>query len=261
MDEADLQCGPRDLTVECCLKKNPGQWEKCTGTPSPGESGVSEGVKRNLGRAAAASTAVAVALQPRFNSAEQRGVELAADLRTNIEAAILRCVRGAEREFNNHYFKDKSPSREQCAESKRPGQTWAAYLGLRKHQEANICLEEELRKWLPRRYLLQPRFRLNEQTGRWEYLDGEKEAQVVSLLGWSALEGSIAPDIVIMDRNGVIILVYDMKFPCPGSNVARWDYYSKGPWAFSAQNQVYSRALGVEPLLVSPGDGIVPIVR
>lgn len=34
LDEAALgvECGPRDLTPECCLKKNPGQWERCTGS-------------------------------------------------------------------------------------------------------------------------------------------------------------------------------------------------------------------------------------
>lgn len=252
LDEADLQCGPRDLTVECCLKQNPGQWERCTGTPRPAKSGVSEGVVR----AGAAGTAVAVALQPRINSAERRGVELAADLLTKVEEAIVRCVRRAEEEVNDHYFDGESPTREQCAESKRIGQTWAAYLGQRKHDEARLCLLAELKKLIPGRYLFEPRFRLNERTGTWEYLDVKTEAQIGSQLGRMALEGSIKPDIVIMDGKGVVIHVYDMKFPCPESNEARWDAYSKGRWAPIAQDELYLQALQVEPLLVSPREGV-----
>ncbi len=256
LDEADLQCGPRDLTVECCLKKNPGQWEKCTGTPSPAQSGVSEGTKKKLMRAGAAGTAVAVALQPRFNSAELRGVELAADLLAKVEEVIVRCVRRAEKEANDHYFNGESPTREQCAKSKRAGQTWAAYLGERKHLDARLCLQAELKKLIPGRYLLEPRFRLNERIGMWEYLDAETVAQLMSRLDWKALEGTIEPDIVIMDGKSVIIHVYDMKFPCPESNGARWDYYSRGRWAPTSQNELYLQALRVEPLLVSPREGV-----
>jgi hypothetical protein len=252
LDRADLQCGPRDLTVECCLKKNPGQWEKCTGTPNPGESGVSKGVKRNVGRAVAAGTAVAVALQPRINSAEQRGVELATDLLGELEEAILKCVRRAERAVNDHYFNGESPSRERCAERKREGQTWAMYLRLRKHDEAQECLAVELWKLLPGRYLFQPRFRFNEQTGKWEFLSQEEVDRVLSRQRHRGLEGTIAPDIVIMDVNGLIIRVYDMKFPCPGTNDARWETYKTGRWVGRTQGQVYGDALQTEPRLVSP---------
>lgn len=254
LDEADLQCGPRDLTVECCLKKSPGQWEKCTGTPSPGESGVSNAVKRNVARAAVGGTAVAVALQPVINSAERRGVELATDLLAEVEEAILKCVRRAEREVNDHYFDGENPSREQCTESKRAGQTWAMYLGLRKHDEAQRCLAAELKKLMPERYLFQARFRLDDRTGKWEFLAPEVE-QRVSRQG---LEGSIVPDLVIMDENGVIIRVYDMKFPCPESNEARWDFYRSGRWETYTQETLYREALHVAPRLVSPREGFKP---
>lgn len=127
------------------------------------------GMKRKVAQGVAAGTAVAMALQPRIDSAERRGVELAVDLRSDVEDAILRCTRRADR---------------------------------------------------------------------------------------LALEGSIAPDIVIMDDKGVIILVYDMKFPCPESNGARWDFYSRGPWALSSQDEIYFQALRSEPLLVSPQEGV-----
>ncbi|MBZ4419490.1 hypothetical protein [Myxococcus sp. RHSTA-1-4] len=219
---------------------------------------MSKGVTRNVARVAAAGTAVAVALQPRFNSAEQRGVELAADLRATVEKAIWRCVRGAEQEANDHYFKGESPTAEQCGQLMRPGQTWARFLGSHKHYLVKPCLHAALGKLVPGRYLLEPRFRFSERTEQWEYLDKETVDQLVSRLKWKALEGSIEPDILIMDEKGVIILVYDMKFPCPESNTARWDFYSKGRWAPTSQDDLYLQALRVEPLLVSPREGVVP---
>ncbi|NMO15515.1 hypothetical protein HPC49_25595 [Pyxidicoccus fallax] len=256
LNEADLQCGPRDLTVECCLKKNPGQWEKCTGTPNPGESGVSEEVKRKLMQGAAAGTAVAVALQPRFNSAEQRGVELAADLHATVEKAIWRCVRGAEQEARDAFFGGRSPTAEQCRQLTMPGQTWAMFLGRHKHKVVKPCLHAALGKLLPGRYLLEPRFQFNERTGQWEYLDKKTEDQLVSNLGVIALEGSIAPDIVLMDGEGVIIHVYDMKFPCPDSNPAGWSIYRSGRWTGDRQDELYLAALHVRPRIVSPRDGV-----
>ncbi|WP_164010290.1 hypothetical protein [Pyxidicoccus trucidator] len=191
---------------------------------------------------------MAVALQPVINSAERRGVELATDLLAEVEEASWKCVRRAEREVNDHYFDGESPSREQCTESKRAGQTWAMYLGLRKHDEAQRCLAAELKKLIPERYLFQPRFRLDDWTGKWEFLAPEVERRVSR----QGLEGTIVPDLVIMDANGVIIRVYDMKFPCPESNGARWETYKSGRWVGRTQGELYSEALRTEPMLVSP---------
>jgi hypothetical protein len=201
---------------------------------------------------------VAVALNPKIDSAERRGVELATDLRAEVEAAIWKCVREAERQANDHYFQGRSPSREQCGERKTNEQTWAAYLGVFKHELARSCLRTALEKLMPGRYLLQPRFRLNEQTGKWEYLDAEAVRQLVSRQGMKGLAGTIEPDIVLMDRNGVIIHVYDMKFPCPESNPARWDTYKKGRWATYTQGELYLEALKADPRLVSPLEGVQP---
>jgi hypothetical protein len=80
------KCGPRDLTPECCLKQNPGQWEQCTGSTKVVEAAkTSHSVATKV---VAAGVAVAVASQPRINSAEHRGTELAADLRLRVEKAI-----------------------------------------------------------------------------------------------------------------------------------------------------------------------------
>jgi hypothetical protein len=256
LDGGELKCGPRDLTPECCLKQNPGDWQKCTGASGPTEAGISVAMK-----IASVGAAAALALQPIIGSAERRGVELATDLRSDVEAAILKCVRRVERQANDQHFDGESPSREQCAEPKTEWQTWAMYLGSFKHKLAWDCLHEALKQLLPRRYLFEPRFQFNEWAGKWEYLAPEVVNQIVSLQGWKGLEGTIAPDIVIMDERGVIIHVYDMKFPCPESNDANWHRYNKGRWDTYRQDDLYREALQVRPRLVSPQRGWQPPQR
>ncbi|QSQ24032.1 hypothetical protein JY651_03370 [Pyxidicoccus parkwayensis] len=254
LDGGELKCGPRDLTPECCLKQNPGNWQKCTGAEGPAEAGISVAMKITSVGAAAA-----LALQPIIGSAERRGVELATDLHSDVEAAILKCVRRAERQGNDHYFDGESPSREQCAELKMEGQTWGMYLGAFKHKLAWDCIHEALSKLLPRRYLFEPRFRLNDATGEWEYLSPERVDRILALQGWKGLRGTIVPDIVIMDASGVIIHVYDMKFPCPESNDANWTLYKSGRWLAYRQDDLYHQVLQVWPRLVSPHRGWEPL--
>lgn len=59
-DEAalGLECGPRDLTPECCLKKNPGQWERCTGSSEMAWAAGTVGKASPLMKAAAVGTVV-----------------------------------------------------------------------------------------------------------------------------------------------------------------------------------------------------------
>lgn len=133
------------------------------------------------------------------------------------------------------------------------------YLGAFKHEQAWPCLHEALGRLLPRRYLLHPRFRLDDEKGVWTYLHDEKVRQIMAQEGWKGLTGTIEPDILILDENGVIIQVFDLKFPCPGINSARWDTYKKGRWMYHTQGELYFKALGVEPRLVSPREGIVGV--
>lgn len=135
------------------------------------------------------------------------------------------------------------------------------YLGLHKHNLAWPCLREALEELLPGRYLFEPRFQLNERTGKWEYLVPAVVKQIVSTQGWKVLEGTIAPDIVIMDAHGVIIHVYEIKFPCPESNEANWHRYMKGRWETYRQDGLYREALHVRPRLVSPYRGWEPLPR
>ncbi|WNG46897.1 hypothetical protein F0U60_24290 [Archangium minus] len=241
------KCGPRDLSPECCLKEFPGQWERCTGV-----SAYSMGT-----RVIAAGVAVTVALNPVIDSAERRGVALAADLLAKVEKAIVQCVRKADQEVNDYHFNGRSPSREICQQVKVGEQTtWAAYLGLFKHEQARPCLEEALSKLIPDRYRLHPRFRFDERSGKWEFLDENKVKQIVSEQGWKGLTGTIEPDIVLLDEKGFIVHVYDLKFPCPGTNPAIWNRYMKGPWLGSTQGDVYKQVLHTDPNLVSPRHGV-----
>ncbi|ATB34966.1 hypothetical protein CYFUS_000378 [Cystobacter fuscus] len=251
------ECGPRDLTPECCLKQFPGEWERCTGFEA-------EQVVRSPSRgmkfaAAGMATIVATAMQPRINAAEQRGVELAADLLANVEKAIVRCTREADKQVNDHHFQGRSPNAEICQQIKAGEQvTWAVYLGLFKHEQAWPCLREALNLLLPGRYWLHPRFRLDDRTGRWVFLDKKAVEEIVAKQGWKGLKGTIEPDLILLDEQGVIVGVYDLKFPCPESNIARWEKYSKGPWQDWFQGERYEQALGVPPRLVSPREGILP---
>ncbi|PTL79552.1 hypothetical protein [Vitiosangium sp. GDMCC 1.1324] len=260
------ECGPRDLTPECCLKENPDQWERCTGSTEMAEAvKEAEAAGRTPSlttKLIAAGVAVAVALQPQINSAESRGTELAADLLAKVEKAIVQCVRKADREVNDYHFKGKSPTWEICQEVKVGEQTtWAAYLGLFKHEQSWPCLQKALDKLLPKdRYLLRPRFRLNEQTGKWEYLNENEVRQIVTEQGWKGLKGTIEPDIILMDEKGFIVHLYDLKFPCPETNPAVWRWYKNEPWEGRNQGALYKEALQlrVTPKLVSPRLGVEP---
>jgi len=262
--ETDLdvagECGPRDLTPECCLKQNPGQWERCTGS-SELAAEVAPRAPSLAAKITAAGTAVAVAvaIKPQINSAERRGVELAADLLTKVEKAIAQCVREADREVNAYHFEGRSPSAELCKQIKLGDRTtWAAYLGLFKHEQAWPCLRKALNKLIPEeRYWLHTRFMYNDAEGRWEHLDENEVSQIVTMEGWKGLTGTIEPDIILMDAKGFIMHVYDLKFPCPESNDPVWGRYKDGRWKDWSQGELYEEALTVTPKRVSPQQGII----
>jgi hypothetical protein len=254
---ARVACSLPDLTPECCLKQNPGQWERCTGSSEAARA-------HSLAfKTTAIGVAGGLAVQAvHIGSAERRGVELVADLLAKVEKAIVRCVRRADQQVNDHHFNGKSPSRELCQQVKVGERTtWAVYLGLFKHEQAWPCLREALEALVPGRYLLHPRFQLNARTGKWEYLNENEVSQIVTQEGWSGLRGTIEPDIILLDENGVVVHVYDLKFPCPKTNVANWEWYREGSGKEGSQGELYKRALGVTPKLVSPQEGVVPKMK
>ncbi|MFY0527896.1 hypothetical protein ACN28I_33675 [Archangium gephyra] len=263
LEEAALggECGPRDLTPECCLKKNPGQWERCTGSSEMARAVGEASVLVKTTAVGMAGTMAAQAVH--IGSTERRGVELATDLLKKVEEEIVRCVRRAEQEVNDYHFDGKSPTLRQCQEVKVGDRTtWAAYLGLFKHEMAWPCLREALDKLVTDKgYLLHARFYVDPKTGQWKHMTRDMMSQIVTHQGWSGLRGTIEPDIVLLDANGVVIHVYDLKFPCPENNGTQWDFYRDGRWKYWSQGDLYKTALQVTPRLVSPQRGVVQEMR
>jgi len=150
-----------------------------------------------------------------------------------IERILRTCVEQASAEVNLRWFKG-SPTAAQCAEqvgvdAKGKPMTRAMTLGTEKHQAALRCIREHLSRVRP--------------GGR-----GDE------------LRGTLRPDVVIHSGNPLRAeAVYDLKFPCPGSNPARWhDYPKDHPYSRLDQGEVYRRALNVQPIRVAPGWGTVP---
>ncbi|WNG61745.1 hypothetical protein F0U59_48805 [Archangium gephyra] len=111
------------------------------------------------------------------------------------------------------------------------------------------------------KYLLHPRFYVDPRTGEWVHMPEKLMSQIVVRQGWSGLRGTIEPDIVLLDANGVVVHAYDLKFPCPESNGTHWDFYKEGHWRYWSQGDLYKTALQVNPRLVSPQRGVVPVSR
>jgi hypothetical protein len=174
-----------------------------------------------------------------------------------IAEAILDCVMDADFQLNERYF-GGNPSHAQCSEvvgrdSNGNPVTRAMLLGREKHSLALECIQLKLHEIRPKGFSLNQRYRENKATGKWEPLS---EQQVKSLLraGGAGLIGTIVPDIVIHTGNLAEVLdVFDLKFPCPGTNPATWHSYPEGhPYGTMNQGQVYEKAFGINPARVSP---------
>jgi hypothetical protein len=177
--------------------------------------------------------------------------------RTLIDDAILECVKDADFQLNDKLF-GGNPSREQCAQvlerdARGNPVTQAMRLGTQKHELALQCIQQKLQALRPGGFSLHQRYRLNRATEKWEPLSRK---QVESLLGAGGKElvGTIEPDLVLHTGNPAEVLdLYDLKFPCPGTNPPRWGNYPEGhPFENLTQRQVYEQAFKVKPARVSP---------
>jgi hypothetical protein len=202
--------------------------------------------------------AEALAVQQRVAEAGTRFASIAATLyledkaqQIRVEQAILGCVQTADFKLNERFF-GSSPSREQCAEVVERGPngepvTRAMLLGRQKHTLALECIQQELANLRSNGFSVTQRYRENRTTGRWEPLS---KTQVEALLrkGGSGLAGTIEPDIVIHTGNPAEVLdVFDLKFPCPGTNPARWHEYAPGtPHHPEASPHLASRQASVD---------------
>ncbi|WP_224362036.1 hypothetical protein [Hyalangium versicolor] len=213
--------------------------------------------------------AQALAARQRLVEVSASGASLAAGLRNLteeqralVDTIILDCVKDADFLLNEKLF-GGSPTREQCAEvlerdANGKPVTRAMRLGLEKHEAAMACIQEKLPPLRQGGFSLNQRYRLNPHTGKWEPLSRQ---QVEALLrtGGKDLVGTIEPDVVIHTGNVAEVLdVYDLKFPCPGTNPPTWRTYGEGhPYRGADQGSTYQQAFGGNPARVAPRWGVL----
>jgi hypothetical protein len=183
--------------------------------------------------------------------------------RERVEQVLKNCVEQVNAEVNQRQF-GGNPTRAQCAEqvgmnAKGQPETRAMRLGTEKHQAALRCIHDRLSREWPGGFSLEQRYRHDRKTNE-TTLVSEEEAQSLLRQGrGDELRGALRPDVVIHNGNPLQAhAVYDLKFPCPGTNQPQWhDYPKDHPYFRSNQGEVYRGALRVKPALVSPGWGVV----
>lgn len=187
--------------------------------------------------------------------------KLSDEQRGQIDAAILDCVKDADFQLNERLF-GGNPTREQCAEvlerdANGKPVTRAMRLGLEKHDLAMACIQQKLNALRPGGFSLNQRYRLNPLTGKWVPLS-RQEVEALLRAGGQGLVGTIEPDVVIHTGNPFEVLdVYDLKFPCPGTNEARWNPYPDGhPYEHLNQGELYEKAFRANPARASPRWGV-----
>lgn len=243
-----LECGPRDFTTDCCIKKNPGAYEQCLGGSD------TEG--KVVAFLLAASTRHDGRPAPQYDPDDP----LEPQLRRQLDEVLERCARLADQQINDKYLGGKSPDARRCSEEAPNGQEMAAWLGRLKHAAAKECLELNLPKHIPpQRFLLEIRFHHLSGTAEWKPFKNQAEFdQAVNSFGWQVFSNIIAPDVVILDPTGTrVVAIYDFKFPCPETNPAKWDIY-KGQhyWSGTPQNVAWHNIFRVSPRRVSPAKGV-----
>jgi hypothetical protein len=179
------------------------------------------------------------------------------DQRARIGEAILDCVLDADFKLNERYF-GGNPSRAQCSEvverdARGEPVTRGMLLGREKHTLALQCIQQKLVEIRKGGFSLNQRYQENKATGRWEPLH-KNQVEALLRAGGGGLIGTIVPDVVIHTGNLAEVLdVFDLKFPCPGTNRPRWNDYPKGhPHETLNQGQVYEKAFDVNPARVAP---------
>jgi hypothetical protein len=126
-------------------------------------------------------------------------------------------------------------------------------LGQEKHTLALQCIQQKLNEIRKGGFSFNQRYRKNNATGRWEPLH-RNQVEALLRAGGAELIGTLVPDIVIHTGNPAEVLdVFDLKFPCPGTNEAIWGRYPEGhPFERLNQGQAYERAFSVNPARVAP---------
>ncbi|WP_240486914.1 hypothetical protein [Hyalangium minutum] len=193
----------------------------------------------------------------------QVGHSLDADLRARIDAALAECADAARSEVMLKHF-GRSPTRQECSEvigTDSQGQpiTRAMQLGVEQHTLALRCAERKLQELKPGGFSIQPRYRVDPETGKAEYLPRQVVENLLRQGRSAELRGTIEPDLVLHEGQPYRVQeTYDLKFPCANtSQRVPWRTYPRGH-AHEGSNQgtVYREALGGKPVLVQPHLGV-----
>ncbi|WP_225414066.1 hypothetical protein [Stigmatella hybrida] len=201
--------------------------------------------------------------------AAEAGLSIAAALKTlnpeetlELHQLLHECAKWADDEVNQRRLAGQRPTHQQCQELIQDAQgkqaARAVVFGIEKHEAALQCAQEKLGKLRPGRFSLQQRYGYDRETER-VWLISEAQAQKLLRQGQGkALRGTLIPDVIIHTGHALQILaVYDFKFPCPGSNEARWNLYPPGHvYESNLQGEIYEEAFGIPPFRASPVWGI-----
>lgn len=213
-------------------------------------------VSRPVQAAASVGTAGSAAL--RVLTARQREL---------LEEALVECADTARSEVILRLLNGVPPTEEKCeAEAEKDAQkkpvSWARKLGTEMHKVALECARRKLSELRPGGFGLEPRYRHNPETNRWEFLSEEKVRSLLRQGRGGELKGSISPDVVIHTGNPhQVLAVYDFKFPCVNiDEPADWRVYPPdSPHHGSTQQGLYRNALRLTelPAIVQPRLGVI----
>lgn len=179
-----------------------------------------------------------------------------------LEKALTECADEARSEVLVRLFQGRSPTPEECREeveedAKGNAVTRAMKLGIEMHMAALACAHKRLGALRPGGFSLEPRYRYNPKTQKWEPMSRQEEQALLEQGNTGALKGSLVPDIVIHTGDPLQVLaIYDFKFPCVSTE-------KRAPWRKLPdgrnQEQAYKDALkpAQEPLRIQPRIGVV----
>ncbi|NMO14868.1 hypothetical protein HPC49_06130 [Pyxidicoccus fallax] len=184
-----------------------------------------------------------------------------------IEQALVECAEAARSEVILAILDGVPPTEEKCREEaerdkKNQPVSWARKLGTEMHKVARECAQRKLSELRPGGFSLEPRYRYDPDTEKWEFIDEKEVRSLLEQGRGGELKGSIAPDVVIHtgDPNRVFA-IYDFKFPCVNTDErAPWRRYPPDP-PYNGRNQqrLYQDALRPthRPASIQPRIGVV----
>ncbi len=182
--------------------------------------------------------------------------------RNVLEKTLTECADAARSEVLLRLFQGKSPTPEECREEvEKDAQgkpvTRAMKLGIEMHGVALACAQKRLGTLRPGGFSLEPRYRYNPKTQKWEPMSRQEEQALLAQGRTGELKGSLVPDVVIHTGNLLQVLaIYDFKFPCVSTeDPVPWRKLPDG----RRQNKAYNEALKPvqEPFRIQPRIGVV----